>query len=96
MAAPWIAPAARKRGPAAPVDSMIKPKATGAKAKAPWPMATIVGTTRDTSSLTNSTCAMSGGSEVALPIPNPNRTMPSKSSGTVLPAASRKVSDPPI
>ena len=39
-------------------------------------------TTRGTSSLTNSTCAISGGIEVALPMPSPNSSTPSSSSGT--------------
>ncbi|WP_208021394.1 hypothetical protein, partial [Paracoccus versutus] len=40
-------------------------------------MATISGTTRATSARVNSCCAISGGSEVALPIPNPKSAMPS-------------------
>ncbi len=48
----------------------MRPNATGAKANVPWAMPTIKATTRGTSSFTNSVWAISGGSEVALPIPD--------------------------
>ncbi len=52
------------------------------------------GTTRATSSCTNSTWAMSGGNEVELPKPAPNNTIPSSSSGTLAPAAAMKTMEP--
>ncbi len=48
------------------------PNPRGANAYVAWPMATISATTRGTSSLLNSFCATSGGSDVALPMPDPN------------------------
>ena len=43
---------------------------------------------------TNSTCAISGGIEVTLPIPTPNSSTPSSSSGTLLPAAAISTARP--
>ena len=51
-------------------------------------------TTRITSSLANSTWAMSGGSDVALPKPMPNKTTPSSSIGTLVPAATMSTVEP--
>ena len=60
------------------VSSRMRPKTAGAKANAPCAMPTISATARCTSSLTNSTWAISGGSDVALPKPTPNSTTPSQ------------------
>src|SRR5262249_17996886 len=53
-------------------------------------------TTRGTSSSTNSTCAMSGGNDVELPKPMPNKAIPSHSTGVLEPAAAMKVMEPII
>ena len=61
-------------------------KQTGAKAQAAWGPATISETTRCTSAFGNSCCAIKGGMEVALPIPNPNSNTPVIRSGALVPA----------
>ena len=70
-------------------NSRIRPNTAGANAYVACPIATISATTRGTSSFTNSTCAISGGSEVALPIPSPNSSTPSEQQRHVRPAAAR-------
>ena len=59
-------------------------------------MATINGTTRWASALLNSTCAISGGSDVVLPMPAPNSSTPATSSTTSVPAANSSATDPAI
>jgi hypothetical protein len=56
----------------------------------------ISGTTRATSSLANSACAISGGSDVALPIPRPNSNTPINNSWILVPAAASNAMDPAI
>lgn len=59
-------------------------------------MATISGTTRAASSFTNSTWAISGGSDVTLPMPAPNNATPRSSSGTSLPPEASSASEPAL
>ncbi|MNT87966.1 hypothetical protein D3C72_2284500 [compost metagenome] len=99
MAAPCNkAATARKPSIACPLASSIarsRPKSAGAKAYAPWDSATISGTTRRLSSRANSVCAISGGKDVALPMPEPNKITPSHTAH-VWSAASISVSEPKI
>jgi len=57
-------------------------------------MPTISATTRGTSGSTNSICAISGGNDVAVPKPAPNKTTPSSNRGTFVPAAPIKTIEP--
>ena len=61
-----------------------------------WLVAVISATTRCTSSFANSIWATSGGREVALPMPTPNKTTPAIRNAVSCPDARMKVAQPRI
>ena len=79
-----------RSAPQACEGQLINPNVIGAIADIACAIAMMAGAARALSSFVNSTCAMSGGSDVPLPIPNPRSTTPRNSRSMVSPPARMK------